>query len=109
MQWLFAVVYSALFPVFVSFGGAIATIAIFLYIPFLPVGWIGGSAFVCVFKTQNAYPAGLSITILLQVIFVMMNLKYYFKQNTSNAKKLMKRIAFLLVFLLVGVVVIYHA
>ena len=109
VQWFIAVVYSSLFPIFGHMGGEIANIALYLNIPFLPIGWIGGTAFVSLFNTQSVYPIGLFLTILLQVLFVMMNLKYYFKQDKSNSRKLIQRIGLILVFFVVGIIVTYHA
>ena len=107
LQWLFIIVYSMLFPILVSIGGVMTDVGIFIYIPFLPLSWIGGTFIATLFKTQSMYPVGLFLAMLLQVLFVIMNLRYYFKQKKSNIKKFIKHITLILLLFFIGIMLLH--
>jgi len=106
-QWIIALIYSALFPVLGFLLND--TVVLIIYIPFLPIGYIGGMALVDLFNTENAYIVGVVLTIFLQIIFIMMNLAYYAKRDKTHSKKLIKRISFIVLFFIIGVIVIMNS
>jgi len=83
-QYIFAVIYSAIFPLSGLFGKTVVTIALFITIPFLPIAWIGGMALVDIFNTESAYPIGLYFSVLIQVLLV---LKFSYKKNKDDKSK----------------------
>ena len=80
-------------PFFAQINPIIGEIGLVVNMPFLPIGWIGGTFFVDIFKTQSVYPIGLFLTIFIQAVVTTMSLKYYFKKDKENKNKLLKRIS----------------
>jgi len=105
-EWIFAILYSSIMPFFSQIDPIIAKIGLFINFPFLPIGWIGGMFFVDIFKTQSIYPIGLFLTIFIQVVFVIMNLKYYFKKDKENKNKLLKRFGVYILLFIFGIILI---
>lgn len=68
---LAAVMYSAIFPLSNLFGGGVAMAGIFITLPFLPLGWIGGLSLVWLLGTERAFLAGVAISVFCQVVPLM--------------------------------------
>ena len=83
-QYIFAIIYSAIFPLSGLLGKTIGLIALFITIPFLPIAWIGGMALVDIFNTDSVYLIGLYFSVLLQVLVV---LKFSHKSNKNDKSK----------------------
>lgn len=58
--------YASILPISNLLGGGIATLGMFISVPFLPIAWIVGMFFVFWFGTESAYLAGAFLAILIQ-------------------------------------------
>ncbi len=83
-QYFFAIIYSAIFPLSGLLGKTVASIALFITIPFLPIAWIGGMALVDIFNTENTMPFGLYLSVLIQVLLVLK----FSRKSTKSKRKL---------------------
>ncbi len=83
-QYIFAITYSAIFPLSGLLGKTVASIALFITIPFLPIAWIGGMALVDIFNTEDAMPFGLYFSVLIQVLLVLK----FSRKSTKSKRKL---------------------
>ncbi|WP_321346889.1 hypothetical protein [Halopseudomonas oceani] len=71
IQLAIALAYASIFPITNLLGGGIMMLGIILSIPFLPIGWITGMAFVQVFGCESAYLPGAFIAVAAQAFLLM--------------------------------------
>ena len=98
-QLIIAILYSLFFPLSAIFYKPLAGFALFVNAPFLPVGWVGGMAFVSIFHTESVYPLGLFITIFLQVFFVIKHFDLFSKSFSIKPIILIFLVIFIIAFL----------
>jgi hypothetical protein len=70
IQIAIALAYASIFPITNLLGGGIMMLGIILSIPFLPIGWIVGMAFVQAFGSESAYLPGAFIAIATQAFLL---------------------------------------
>jgi len=91
---ILVVVYSSLLPMsknldqilfaYTNMKYIVTTISAFITLPFIPLGYLGGTIFTKIFHTFDVFTIGLFLSILIQVLLLM---KFVFRDKSSQIDK----------------------
>ncbi len=89
-----AVAYSSLLPMsknldeilfaYTNIKYMVVTISAFITLPFIPLGYLGGTIFTKIFHTFDVFSIGLFLSILIQVLLLM---KFIFRDKSNQTDK----------------------
>ncbi|XLX40349.1 hypothetical protein ACK25U_21890 [Ectopseudomonas mendocina] len=83
IQLAISLAYASIFPITNLLGGGIMMLGIILSLPFLPIGWIVGMAFVQASGSESAYLPGAFIAVAIQA-FLLIHWLAAGRKNEAN-------------------------
>ena len=72
-----------IFPATNLIGGSVMLLGVFLTLPFLPLGWIGGMALVSI-TNESTYLLGATFAIFIQAVLLIGGISSLTRKDTAN-------------------------